>query len=91
MCFNIGVIIGPILGGLLADPASNYPSWFGDVAWMKKYPYALPNLVSAAILFSAFLGIFFGLNEVCFKLISKLDSVLTILDTCLDQTPGRFW
>ncbi|KAK2806240.1 hypothetical protein FQN49_008806, partial [Arthroderma sp. PD_2] len=25
MCFNVGVIIGPIMGGLLADPISNYP------------------------------------------------------------------
>ena len=64
MCFNIGVIVGPIMGGLLADPAGNYPSLFGDIAWMKKYPYALPNLVNAVILFAALTGIFFGLNEV---------------------------
>ncbi|RYO89321.1 hypothetical protein DL766_005161 [Monosporascus sp. MC13-8B] len=27
MCFNIGVIIGPILGGLLSDPAGSYPAF----------------------------------------------------------------
>jgi len=25
MCFNIGIIVGPALGGLLADPGENYP------------------------------------------------------------------
>lgn len=64
MCFNIGVIIGPILGGLMADPAGSYPSLFGDVAFFKKYPYAPPNILSAIFLFSATLGIFFGLSEV---------------------------
>lgn len=64
MCFNIGVIIGPVMGGLLSDPAQSYPGLFGDIAWMKKYPYALPNLVSAAILFCSFMGVFLGLNEV---------------------------
>jgi MFS family permease len=67
MCFNVGVIIGPILGGLLADPAGNYPSVFGKFSWLKKYPYALPNLVSAAFLFAAGLAVFFGLAEVCIQ------------------------
>lgn len=65
MTFNIGVIIGPILGGLMADPAGTYPSLFGHIAWLKKYPYAPPNILSAAILFCAMLGVFFGLEEVC--------------------------
>ena len=73
MCFNIGVIVGPILGGLLADPVGSYPSVFGDnsfigskngVWWMKHWPYALPNLISAVFLFSAAGAVFFGLEEV---------------------------
>lgn len=63
MCFNVGVIIGPILGGLLADPAGSYPKLFGDVAFFKKYPYAPPNILSAFFLMSATLGVFFGLKE----------------------------
>jgi MFS family permease len=65
MTFNVGVIIGPILGGLLADPAGSYPKLFGSIAWLKKYPYAAPNIVSAFFLLCAVLGIFFGLEEVC--------------------------
>lgn len=73
MCFNIGVIIGPILGGLLADPIASYPSLFGansffggknGVWWMKHWPYAFPNLVSAVFLFISSAGVIFGLEEV---------------------------
>ncbi|OAX84238.1 hypothetical protein ACJ72_01400 [Emergomyces africanus] len=72
MCFNIGVIIGPILGGLLADPLGSYPGLFGQgsffggqngVSWMKKWPYALPNVISAIFIFISAIAVFFGLDE----------------------------
>lgn len=64
MTFNIGIVIGPVLGGLLSDPAGSYPGLFGDVEFFKKYPYATPNLISACFLFIAALSIFFCLEEV---------------------------
>ncbi|KAF2716834.1 MFS general substrate transporter, partial [Polychaeton citri CBS 116435] len=63
MCFNIGCIIGPLMGGLLADPAGSYPALFGKIAWMKEWPYALPNIVTATFLALSILGVFFGLEE----------------------------
>lgn len=72
MTFNIGVIIGPILGGLLSDPVTQYPHIFGPggvlggkdgVWWMKRWPYALPNIVSAILLFTAVIALFLGLDE----------------------------
>ncbi|KAL4984302.1 major facilitator superfamily domain-containing protein [Aspergillus falconensis] len=72
MCFNIGVIIGPILGGLLADPLKNYPQLFGPgsafggqngVWWMEHWPFLLPNLVSAIFIFISWVSVFFGLDE----------------------------
>jgi hypothetical protein len=63
MTFNIGVIIGPVLGGLLSDPAGSYPSLFGDVAFFKAYPYAAPNLLSTFFLTCSLLAVFFGLEE----------------------------
>lgn len=71
---GVGVIIGPILGGLLSDPVSSYPSVFGEnslfggengVFWLKHWPYALPNLMSAVFLFISAMGVVFGLEEVC--------------------------
>ncbi|KUI60569.1 hypothetical protein VP1G_07794 [Cytospora mali] len=63
MTFNIGIIIGPILGGLLADPAGSYPDLFGEIEFFRRFPYAAPNLVSAFFLFSASLSAFLCLEE----------------------------
>lgn len=64
MVANVGVIIGPILGGLTSDPASNYPTVFGGITWLEKFPYSPPNLLSAMFLTCASLGVFFALEEV---------------------------
>ena len=73
MCFNIGVIIGPVLGGLLSDPVGSYPRVFGEgsllggkdgVWWLRHWPYALPNLLSAVFLLSSAAAVLFGLEEV---------------------------
>jgi MFS family permease len=64
MCFNIGVIVGPVLGGLLADPAGSYPDLFGDIWILKKFPYAPPNILSAVFLLIGAVCVFLGLEEV---------------------------
>ncbi|KAF2026549.1 MFS general substrate transporter [Setomelanomma holmii] len=65
MTFNVGVIIGPIL-------VSSYPSIFGPgsviggkdgVSWMKHWPYALPNLMSAIFLLFSALAVILFLEE----------------------------
>ncbi|EAQ85349.1 hypothetical protein CHGG_09363 [Chaetomium globosum CBS 148.51] len=38
-------LTGPVLGGLLADPAALYPSIFPRNSLWTDYPYLLPNLV----------------------------------------------
>jgi hypothetical protein len=57
---------------VLSDPVNSYPGIFGansliggkdGVWWMRHWPYALPNLVSACFLLSAALGLFLGLEE----------------------------
>lgn len=74
MCFNIGVIIGPILGGSLADPVHSFPGIFGPgsflggkngIWWMQHWPYALPNVLSAIFIFASMIAVFLGLDEVC--------------------------
>ncbi|KAF2400239.1 MFS general substrate transporter [Trichodelitschia bisporula] len=60
LIWQVGSIVGPILGGSLASPASKMPEIFGNSKFLRKYPFALPNLVNSvffAIGLSA--GIFF--------------------------------
>lgn len=63
MTFNVGVIIGPILGGILSDLAGSYPNLFGHIDFLKRFPYATPNLVSAVFLFCALLSVWLSLEE----------------------------
>ncbi|KAL7896588.1 major facilitator superfamily domain-containing protein [Trichoderma sp. SZMC 28014] len=63
MTFNIGVIIGPILGGILSDPAGSYPNLFGNMPFFVKFPYATPNIVSSFFLFFAAVAVWLGLEE----------------------------
>ena len=48
-CWGIAVIVGPTFGGLLARPAAKYPDWIAEDSLLGRYPYALPNLVTASI------------------------------------------
>ena len=64
MAWNIGVILGPVLGGILSDPAGSYPEWLGNVRFFSRYPYAPPNMLSALIVTIALSGVFFRLEEV---------------------------
>ena len=90
MCFNIGVIIGPILGGLLSNPVASYPRVLGEgsvfggkdgVWWLKHWPYAVPNLMSAIFLLASAMAVVFGLEEVklpmcCFSRKNRLTDYL---------------
>lgn len=56
MARNIGTILGPIIGGLLANPSEQYPSLFGSSKLLQKFPYLLPNLVPIPLaLFAVFM------------------------------------
>jgi hypothetical protein len=43
-------IIGPALGGALAQPCTSYPNIFARGSLFDTYPFLLPNLVCVAIL-----------------------------------------
>ncbi|KAJ5316642.1 hypothetical protein PENANT_c019G07174 [Penicillium antarcticum] len=46
---NLGIFLGPLLGGALADPVRQYPGVFGSVRFFQTYPYALSSLVVALV------------------------------------------
>ncbi|KAJ6142688.1 hypothetical protein N7471_002141 [Penicillium samsonianum] len=46
---NLGLFLGPVLGGALADPVRLYPGVFEASGFFEKYPYALSSLVVGLI------------------------------------------
>lgn len=57
---NLGIFIGPLVGGALADPAHQYPGAFGHVKFLHDYPYVLSSLVVGLLgLISVFTSAFF--------------------------------
>ncbi|KAJ1785136.1 hypothetical protein LPJ67_004061, partial [Coemansia sp. RSA 1938] len=58
LMWNIGVVAGSAIGGLLADPANQYPSIFGRFDILRTYPYLLPCLVGSL---TTAMGLFVGL------------------------------
>lgn len=46
LIWTIGTILGPAFGGALANPVVKYPQLCGRSEFFKKYPFALPNMVS---------------------------------------------
>ena len=60
---NIGILVGPFVGGLLADVADQYPSVFKGIDFFEKYPYALPGFAVTALTSTAALLVLFFLEE----------------------------
>lgn len=42
---NVGIFLGPLIGGALANPVEQYPGLFAGNRFFQTYPYALPGLV----------------------------------------------
>jgi MFS family permease len=49
---SIAGILGPALGGALAEPEKKFPTSIGKSALLKDFPYLLPSLVVAALYIS---------------------------------------
>ncbi|KAF2443600.1 MFS general substrate transporter [Karstenula rhodostoma CBS 690.94] len=60
---NLGIFVGPLLGGALERPAVKFPSAFGRVQFFNDYPYALPGFVCSFIGFSAAVLVTFNVKE----------------------------
>ena len=46
---NVGMFLGPLLGGALADPARQYGGVFGKDRFFGDFPYALPTMVTGIV------------------------------------------
>ncbi|KAG4957586.1 hypothetical protein JHK84_043522 [Glycine max] len=54
--WGIGLIIGPALGGYLAQPVEKYPHIFPKDSFWDKFPYFLPNFIISAVAFVVVIG-----------------------------------
>ncbi|KAI8894389.1 major facilitator superfamily domain-containing protein [Globomyces pollinis-pini] len=72
--YGIGMIVGPSLGGLLADPVANLP-FFGNLGFittfLTNYPYFLPCLCSSLITLVGFMIGYLYLPETCQRLLAE--------------------
>ncbi|KAK4683154.1 hypothetical protein QC764_122660 [Podospora pseudoanserina] len=61
--WSVGTIIGPMIGGLFADPHESYPYLFPTGSLFQRFPYLLPNLICAALLLVSIMMGYFLLEE----------------------------
>ena len=54
----------PALGGVLANPATQWPQIFGKLVFFHDYPYFLPCAAAGLLCFVAFGLSYIGLKEV---------------------------
>lgn len=64
---NVGIFVGPIVGGAFSEPAKHYASLFGGVKFWEEHPYALPTFITSAVVFSCLLLSVFLLRETLSK------------------------
>ncbi|KAL3696231.1 hypothetical protein R1sor_010307 [Riccia sorocarpa] len=57
--WNLGLIIGPAMGGYLARPAVNFPRMFSPNGFFSRYPYILPSLIQAVFALFGMVIVFF--------------------------------
>ncbi|KAL7418575.1 hypothetical protein Q5752_007033 [Cryptotrichosporon argae] len=47
-CFNVGLMTGTLLGGMLAQPTGRLPAWLGGAATIwERWPFGLPAVAAA--------------------------------------------
>ncbi|KAI2638609.1 major facilitator superfamily transporter [Xylaria nigripes] len=49
LVWSVGSVFGPAFGGLFAKPATQFPGLFGNSHFLKKFPFALPNLLAGIV------------------------------------------
>ena len=46
---NLGILIGPLIGGSLADPAKQYGGSFEHIKFFREYPYAMATTATGLV------------------------------------------
>ncbi|KAG6810468.1 hypothetical protein H0H92_011732 [Tricholoma furcatifolium] len=76
LAWTIGATLGPVIGGYISRPAERFPQIFGNVSFLKIYPYFLPCAFPAVYSAFAWMITFYLLKETVKSPIS-MRSILT--------------
>ncbi|KAF6748560.1 major facilitator superfamily domain-containing protein [Ephemerocybe angulata] len=63
LMWSCGTTLGPVLGGLLSNPATQWPDTFGKIAFLRQYPYFLPCAAASFLAFVSFAVSFIAMKE----------------------------
>lgn len=63
LAWSSGGTLGPLIGGFLSRPADRFPNVFGNVEFLKEYPYFLACAVPATFTAIAWIVTFLFLKE----------------------------
>lgn len=85
--WSVGTIVGPCIGGTFADPHENWPDAFPRGSLFDRFPYLLPNLICAALLFISIILGYFLLEETLPELSSV--SIIQTESFVSEETPLR--
>ncbi|KAI0383261.1 major facilitator superfamily domain-containing protein [Hypomontagnella monticulosa] len=86
---STGSLIGPVLGGVLANPSVLYPSIFPANSIWTTYPFILPNLVVALLQLVSLIVVFLFLAETHPHLAGQSDIGLRLGTSLLSYLPGH--
>ncbi|KAJ3577792.1 hypothetical protein NPX13_g2774 [Xylaria arbuscula] len=78
---SMGNLIGPVLGGILADPSTLYPAIFPSNSLWGSYKYLLPNLTVALLQLLTLVAVFLFLKETHPKLSAMPDPGMRLWNT----------
>lgn len=60
---NLGMFLGPVVGGALASPTTQYPGLFGGLEFFEQHPYALPGFATGVTSLACALTVALFLKE----------------------------
>ncbi|THU78760.1 MFS general substrate transporter [Dendrothele bispora CBS 962.96] len=69
--WSLGITVGPMIGGLLADPAQRWPNVAGKLALLREYPYFLPCAAAALYSLVVFVTGYLGLKETLSSIVNS--------------------
>ncbi|CAN4118342.1 unnamed protein product [Withania somnifera] len=84
--WGIGLVIGPAIGGYLAQPAEKYPNIFSKESFFGRFPYFLPCLmISVFALAATVMSFWLPINEFSKSLLKNWPLVSSIIVYCVFQ------